>query len=79
MPTAIKELTTQVPLQLANKIEHLALQQQRSNSWVMQQALTAWVAQEEQKDQLTQEALAEVDAGLVTSHQEILNWAASSL
>ena len=34
----------------------------------MKQALSAWIAQEEDRDRLTQEALADVEAGRVIDH-----------
>ena len=41
------------------------------------QALSAWVAQEEERRRLTLEALADVDAGQVIDHQAVQAWAAS--
>lgn len=43
----------------------------------MKQALTAWLDQEEERERLTQEALADVDAGLVVDHQAVQAWADS--
>lgn len=43
----------------------------------MKQALSAWIAQEEERDRLTQEALADVDAGRVIDHQAVQTWADS--
>ncbi|OYV46038.1 MAG: CopG family transcriptional regulator [Halothiobacillus sp. 20-53-49] len=43
----------------------------------VQQALAAWVAQEEERNRLTQEALADVDAGRVINHQAVQTWADS--
>jgi predicted transcriptional regulator len=43
----------------------------------MKQALSAWVAQEEERDRLTQEALADVDMGCVIDHQAVQAWANS--
>ena len=40
----------------------------------MSQALSAWIAQEEERDRLTQEALADVDAGRVIDHQAVQAW-----
>lgn len=39
-------------------------------------SISAWIAQEE-RDRLTQEALAEVDAGQVIDHQAVQAWADS--
>jgi predicted transcriptional regulator len=44
---------------------------ERSRGWIMKQALSAWIAQEDERDRLTQEALADVDAGRVIDHQAV--------
>jgi len=51
--------------------------EERLFHWIMKQALSAWVAQEEERDRLTQEALADVDAGRVIDHQAVQAWADS--
>ncbi|MFO7764475.1 MAG: hypothetical protein R6V61_12170 [Wenzhouxiangellaceae bacterium] len=43
----------------------------------MKQALSAWIAQDEERDRLTHEALADVDAGNVIDHQAAQTWADS--
>lgn len=48
---------------------------ERSRGWIIKQALSAWVAQEEERDRLTREALADVDAGQVISQQAVQAWA----
>lgn len=39
--------------------------------------LTAWIAQEEERDRLTQEALADVDAGRVVGQRAVQAWVES--
>lgn len=72
-----KVLTAHVPLQLAEKIDHLAEQLERSRGWIIKQALSAWIGQEEERNRLTREALADVDAGRVIDHQAVQAWADS--
>ena len=43
----------------------------------MKQALSAWIEREEERSRLTREALADVDADCVISHQSIKAWADS--
>ncbi len=43
----------------------------------MKQALSAWIEHEEERNRLTQEALADVDAGRVIEHQAVQAWADS--
>jgi predicted transcriptional regulator len=70
-------LTAHVPIALAEKVDAMALRLERSRGWVMKQALAAWVEQEEERHQMTLEALEDVDAGRVIDHQAVQAWAAS--
>ena len=72
-----KVLTAHVPLPLAKKVDQLATRLERSRGWIIKQALSAWVEQEEERRQLTLEALADVDEGRVIDHQAVQAWAAS--
>jgi predicted transcriptional regulator len=77
MAIETKVLTAHVPLALAEKVEAMASRLERSCGWVMKQALAAWVDQEEERHQMTLEALKDVDAGRVIDHQAIQAWADS--
>ena len=72
-----KVLTAHVPLALAEKVDQLAARQERSRGWIVKQALSAWIDQEEERSRLTREALADVDAGRVIGHQAVQAWADS--
>ncbi|MFC5474691.1 CopG family ribbon-helix-helix protein [Paraherbaspirillum soli] len=72
-----KVLTAHVPLPLAEKVDQLAARLERSRGWVIKQALSAWIDQEEERSRLTREALADVDAGRVIDHQAVQAWADS--
>ena len=74
---ATKVLTAHVPLPLAEKVDQMAARLERSRGWIMKQALSTWIAQEEERDRLTQEALADVDAGLVVDPLAVQAWADS--
>ena len=75
--TETKVLTAHVPLPLAEKVDQMAARLERSRGWVVKQALSAWVAQEEERSALTREALVDVDAGHVIDHAAVQAWAAS--
>jgi len=78
MPKAeTRVLTAHVPIALAEKVDQLADRLERSRGWIMKQALSIWIAQEEGRDRLTQEALADVEAGRVINHQAVQAWADS--
>ena len=72
-----KVLTAHVPLPLAEKVDRMAERLERSRGWIMKQALSAWLNQEEERERLTLEALADVDAGRVIDHQALQAWADS--
>jgi len=75
--TETRVLTAHVPLPLAEKVDMMASRLERSRGWIMKQALSAWISQEEERNRLTQEALADVDAGDVIDHQAVQAWADS--
>ena len=70
-------LTAHVPIPLAEKVDQIAARLERSRGWIMKQALSAWIEQEEDRTRLTREALANVDAGHVIDHQAVQAWADS--
>ena len=72
-----KALTAQVPLSLAEKVDQMAARLERSRGWIIKQALSAWIDQEEERSRLTHEALSDVDAGRVIDHQAVQSWADS--
>ncbi|HEX8544426.1 MAG TPA: ribbon-helix-helix domain-containing protein [Pseudomonas sp.] len=75
--TETRVVTAHVPLPLAEKVDELALRLERSKGWIVKQALSAWIDQEEERSRLTLEALADVDAGHVIDHQSVQAWADS--
>jgi len=75
--TDTRVLTAHVPIPLAEKVDQIAARLERSRGWIMKQALSAWIEQEEDRTRLTREALADVDAGHVIDHQAVQAWADS--
>ena len=72
-----KVITAHVPLPLAEKVDELAARLERPRGWIVKQALSAWVDQEEERRRLTLEAIADVDAGRVIDHRAVKAWAES--
>jgi predicted transcriptional regulator len=72
-----KVVTAHVPMELAAKVDAIAARRDRSRGWIMKQALSAWVEQEEQRYRLTLEALADVDAGRTVDHDDVEKWVES--
>lgn len=72
-----KVITAHVALPLAEKVDQVAARLERSRGWIVKQALSAWIEQEEERSRLTREALDDVDAGRVIDHQAVQAWADS--
>ena len=79
MPALAKtrSVTAHVPVDLAVRVDEIAERLERSKNWIVKQALSAWIDQEEERSRLTREALADVDAGRVIDHQAVQAWAES--
>jgi len=75
--TDTKVVTAHLPRPLAEKIDEMAARLDRSRGWIMKQALTAWLEQEDERDRLTREGLADIEAGNVIDHQAVQAWADS--
>ncbi|KAF0804066.1 transcriptional regulator [Alcanivorax xiamenensis] len=75
--TETKVLTAHIPLPMAERVDQMAQRLERSRGWIMKQALAAWLDQEDERERLTREALADVDAGRVIDHQAVQAWADS--
>ena len=72
-----KVLTAHVPIELADKVDELANRLERSKGWIVKQALSAWIDQEEERHRLTLEGLADVDTGRLIEHADVQAWAES--
>lgn len=73
-----KVITAHVPLPLAEKVDEMAAKLERSRGWIVKQALTAWLEQEEERRRLTLAALADVEQQNVIDHESVEAWAAST-
>lgn len=72
-------LTAHVPTALAEKVDLAAERLDRPRAWIMKQALTAWLAEDERRHHETLEGLADIDAGRTVSHEAMQAWADSLL
>jgi predicted transcriptional regulator len=72
-----KVLTAHVPIPLADKVDQIAARMERSRGWIVKQALSAWVDQEEERRRMTLEGMADIKAGQVIEHSSVLAWAES--
>jgi len=71
-----KVVTAHIPLPLVARVDELAARLDRPRGWIVRQALSEWIAQEDERDRLTRLALDSVDAGRVVDHEKVKTWAA---
>jgi predicted transcriptional regulator len=64
-------VTAKLPSELISKLDDVAARIDRSKSWIIRQALSEWLAEEERRHQLTLEALKDVDEGRTLTQEEI--------
>ena len=72
--TDTRVLIAHVPIPLAEKVDQIAARLERSRGWIVKQALSSWIEQEDDRTRLSREALADVDAGQVIDHQAVQAW-----
>ncbi|EBU7305063.1 transcriptional regulator [Salmonella enterica subsp. enterica serovar Javiana] len=68
-------MSAQIPVELALAVENLAVELDRSKSWVIKEALLSMLAERERRHQSIQAGLADVDAGRVVSHSDMVDFA----
>jgi predicted transcriptional regulator len=65
-------VTASLPAELASTLDETALRIERSKSWIVRQALSEWLAEEQRRYELTLEALDSVEDGRTIPHEEVL-------
>ena len=65
-------VTTKLPDELVSRLDEAADRIDRSKSWIVRQAVTEWLAEEQRRHELTLEALQDVDEGRMIPHEEVL-------
>ena len=65
-------VTAKLPADLVGQLDLWAKRIDRSKSWIVRQALGEWLAETQRRYQLTLEGLADIDAGRMHSHEEVL-------
>ncbi|EAT1824431.1 ribbon-helix-helix protein, CopG family [Salmonella enterica subsp. enterica serovar Montevideo] len=68
-------MSAQIPVELVLAVENLAVELDRSKSWVIKEALLSMLAERERRHQSIQAGLADVDAGRVVSHSDMVDFA----
>jgi predicted transcriptional regulator len=65
-------VTAKLPSALLARLDEWAKRIDRSKSWIVRQAVSEWLAEEQRRYELTLEALKDVDEGRTIPHEEIL-------
>lgn len=72
MPT--QSVTAHLPKELVEKLDQYADRLERSRGWIVREAVGDWLERETERDRLTREALASVDAGRLIDHERVEEW-----
>jgi len=75
--TETRVMTAHIPLSLADQVDQLATRLERSRGWIIKQALSSFVEQEEHRYRMTLEGLSDVDSDRTIDHATVEAWVAS--
>jgi len=64
-------VTAKLPDDLVSRMDEIADRIDRSKSWIVRQAVTEWLAEEQRRYELTLEALKSVDEGQTLTQEEV--------
>jgi len=64
-------VTAKLPDELISRLDEIADRIDRSKSWIIREALTEWLTEEQRRHELTLEALKAVDEGESLTQEEI--------
>lgn len=64
-------VTAKLPDELVTQMDEIADRIDRSKSWIVRQAVTEWLAEEQRRFELTLEALKSVDEGRTYTQEEV--------
>jgi predicted transcriptional regulator len=65
-------VTAKLPDDLVSQMDEVADRMDRSKSWIVREAVSQWLADEQRRHELTLEALRGVDEGRTIPHEEVL-------
>jgi predicted transcriptional regulator len=64
-------VTAKLPDELVSQMDEVADRIDRTKSWIVRQAVSEWLAEEQRRHELTLEALKSVDEGRTFTQEEI--------
>jgi predicted transcriptional regulator len=65
-------VTAKLPDDLVDQMDEVADRMERTKSWIVRQAVSEWLAEEQRRHELTLEALKGVHEGRTIPHEEVL-------
>lgn len=65
-------ITAQIPDEMAAELTEIAEAEGRSKSWIIKEAMAEYIVKQHDLRQMTLEGLADLRAGKVVSHEEII-------
>lgn len=71
---ATRPVTAHLPVELIEKLDEYAGRLERSRGWIVKEAVDDWIDREAERDRLTREALASVDAGRLIDQERVEEW-----
>jgi predicted transcriptional regulator len=72
-------VTAHIPQELAAEVDTLAERLDRPRGWIVKEALKRFVELEQERYQLTRDALRDVDSGRTEDHEAVERWASELL
>ena len=64
-------ITAKLPAALVSRLDDWSARKDRSRSWIVREALSEWLNEEDRRHELTLEALADVEAGRTLTQDEV--------
>lgn len=69
-----RTVTTILPIDMAEKLDQLAKNEDRSKAWLIKDAIQSMLDVKERQHQMMLEGLADIDAGRIVSEEKIRDW-----
>jgi len=68
-------VTAKLPDDLVSQMDEVADRMERSKSWIVREAVTEWLAEEQRRYEMTLEGLKDIDEGKLISQDDMEEWA----
>ena len=65
-------VTAKLPDDLVSRMDEVSERIERSKSWIVREAVSQWLVEEQRRHELTLEALRDIDEGRTIPHEDVL-------